>query len=120
MLKITTAQATADALAFSGLVWFSASGSGPAIKPVTAAFLSYEEAAAWAARHPGQTVHFPGGNQLQARYALADGLKGFTRSATEGLARQAAEADADLEDDGYDDVETGSLIWGQSVGHAGG
>lgn len=88
MLKIAPIQTTADALAFSGLVWFSASGSGPAIKPVTAAFLSYEEAAAWAARHPGQTVHFPGGNQLQARYALADGLEGFTRRATEGIARQ--------------------------------
>jgi hypothetical protein len=77
---------TADRLVFSRLVWFSASGSGPAIKPVTAAFLSYEEAAAWAARHPGQTVHFPGGGQLQARYALADGLEAFTRRCTEGLA----------------------------------
>lgn len=68
---------TADALTFSNLVWFSQSGSGEAIRPVTAAFIDHREAMAWAARHPGQTVHFPGGNQLQAHYAMADGADAF-------------------------------------------
>lgn len=91
-LEITTAQAIADRLMFSPLIWFSNPGSGDAIKPVTAAFLSYEEAAAWAARHPGQFVHFPGGDQMGAREALADGLAVFTRRCTKALAAQSAAA----------------------------
>jgi len=91
MLKIVPSQQTADALAFSGLIWFSSGGSGDAIKPVTAAFLSYEEAASWACRHPGQTVHFPGGNQLQASFAMADGLSAFIQRATHAKAQQSLE-----------------------------
>lgn len=84
-LEVVPAQDTADRLMFSRLVWFSSGGSGHNIKPVTAAFLSYEDAAGWAASHPSETVHFPGGNQMQASYALADGLTEFTRRCTEGL-----------------------------------
>lgn len=79
MLPITPLRDTADVLAFSRLVWFSRSGSGADIKAVTAAFLDVEDALAWAKLHPGQTVHFPGGGQLQARYALIDGDDHFRR-----------------------------------------
>lgn len=81
MLKINEPRATADALMFSHLIWFSQSGSGDDIKPVTAAFLDTNDAMAWAVAHPGQTVHFPGGNQLQAHFAMADGRDWFIRCA---------------------------------------
>lgn len=59
----------------SPLIWFSRSGSGAEIAGVTAAFLDPMEAAEYAVAHTGETVHFPGGTQLQAFYALADGLE---------------------------------------------
>lgn len=79
MLPIVPLRDTADRLMFSALVWFSQSGSGADIKPITAAFLDVEDAIAWGKAHPGQTVHFPGGGQLQARYALIDGDDHFRR-----------------------------------------
>jgi hypothetical protein len=56
------------------LIWFSRSGSGDQIAGVSAAFLDPLEAAAYAVTHTGETVVFPNGTQLQARFALADGL----------------------------------------------
>jgi hypothetical protein len=66
----------------SPLVWFSRSGSGDAIAPVTAAFLDVNAAMAWAVTNPSDTVHFPNGNQLQAHFAMADGRDEFIRRAT--------------------------------------
>lgn len=59
------------------LIWFSASGSGSDIAGITAAFIDPHEALRYAVSHRSETVHFPDGVQLQALFAMKDGIETF-------------------------------------------